>query len=86
MVYYLRIENRIIPGIHEYVNCFKEISKTEYQSLLKEDKAVKVKFYATSIHNALEEKTANRTLIHRINKCFEDFIRAAYPSIILDVS
>ena len=85
MKYYFRIENKIIPELPEYFNCFKEISGAEYEQLLKENKAQKVKFYASILDNALEEKTANQRFIQKINSCLDNFIRAFYPSCILEI-
>ena len=85
MAYYLRIDNKQIPVWHNKTNFLKEISETEYQKLLKENKYQKVKFYAGILENALEAKAKNQTIIQKITKCLDDFIRAFYPSCIIEI-
>ena len=84
-VYYLRIENKQIHDWPKRLNCFKEISESEYQELLKENKAQKVKFYASILENALEVKAENQKFTQKISKCLDDFIRASYPSCIIEL-
>jgi len=85
MAYYFRINNKLAPELCRYANYFREINKAEYERLLKENKAKRVKFYVTLLPNALEEKATKQSLIQKINKCLEDFMYSINPTIILNV-